>query len=163
MKLILTFVLIGSFCVMGYASENDPAGDIGVGFQATYPNIGMSVRYNLNRVLGLQATVGAFGDVITAGMRANFIHRRANHNAVFYGAFGTFQYESQPDPYLMYYKSSTNSVGVGFGLEWFIRKLPELGLELDVGFFHKWDTFSNRTSDRSTHMTVGAAAHYYFR
>ncbi|MCX7836028.1 MAG: porin family protein [bacterium] len=160
--IIWVLFLLSGMIASGYAAEQSTMRNLGVGFQATYPNVGMSVRYNFHPIVGVQGVVGAFGDVYTAGARVNLIRHRQNHQAMFYGSFGTFQYKREIDPYMNYYRSSTNAAGLGFGVEWFIRKIPELGLGLEVGFFRKEDRYSNHSISISTSMTVGAAVHYYF-
>lgn len=145
-----------------FATSNSDRGKIGLGFQATMPMAGISVRYEVEEHMSVQGTLGAFGDVLAAGARLNIMRKRPNHIALAYVSYGTFQYDYTADMYGSV-RTSNNGIGVGVGLEWFFTKLPEVGFELDVGFVHEVTNFDRGSVDRETYMVPGIGIHYYFQ
>ncbi|MDK9698850.1 MAG: hypothetical protein OEM52_01690 [bacterium] len=159
------FFTIGIVLLLGAAAfgqTEQKRNKLGIGFQATAPSVGMSLKYDVTEMLNAQAAFAVFGDLTTYSIRCNIERKRPYHNAMLYLAYGGFDYDNNSD-------INARGAGAGFGLEWFLRKLPELGFGVDIGFvryFHsgtKWDGYYTVRQDDYTTMTGGAGIHYYMK
>lgn len=136
-------------------------GDVGVGYQFTFPASGISVRYGVSDELDAQGVIGFFGGLKTyAGRGLYRFDTGADFPTYAYGTLGFFSYDSYVCSSLFSCGNKTQTVlgfGGGVGLEYQFEEIPVVW-NLELGFYSiKFDELN----ESFTGIGFGAGGTYY--
>ncbi len=161
-SLILLVLLLS---ISANAQDSVKGKKYGLGWQSTFPVIGLSGKYVVNEKVSGQLILGFFGDLSTYGAKVNYkFNEKEHYNLYGFGMIGLFAYTSPV------WNSSYTSLedktetalgfGAGAGLEYFFTEfIPEVGWNLEIGFGSiKFD----EVDYDFTSIMVGGGVHYYF-
>jgi len=167
MKKVLLFsliLLVLLLSVSANAQESVKGKKYGLGWQSTFPVIGLSGKYVVNEKVSGQLILGFFGDLSTYGAKVNYkFNEKENYSLYGFGLLGLFAYSSPVLQDDWTFKDETETAigfGAGAGLEYFFPEfLPEVGWNLEIGF---GSIQFDEVDYDFTSIMIGAGAHYYF-
>lgn len=168
-KSAITFCTIFLTLLGINAQEISDSGVLGAGIQATSLNYGISARYNLTEVHGLQAVIGSvnygFGGSVSAfSFTGRYLYSFAGSSsnlrpyAVGQLGFWTVKYKDN------FFGSSLNesdtsiAFGAGAGIEYAFDGLEQLGFNIEAGY--GGGSFGDGFSYSGIYF--GGGVHYYF-
>ena len=136
----------------------------GLGWQSTFPVIGLSGKYVVNEKVSGQLILGFFGTLNTYGAKVNYIFNEKEHyNLYGFGMVGLFAYSSPALQDDWTFKDETETAlgfGAGAGLEYFFTDfIPEVGWNVEIGF---GSIQFDEVDYDFTSIMIGGGVHYYF-
>ncbi len=152
------------------AQEISDPGVLGAGIQATSLNYGISARYNLTEVHGLQAVIGSvnygFGGSVSAfSFTGRYLYSFSGGNssnlrpyAVGQLGFWTVKYKDNFWGTNVNESDSSIAYGVGAGIEYAFDGLEQLGFNIEAGY--GGGSFGDGLSYSG--VFFGGGVHYYF-
>jgi hypothetical protein len=154
-KLLIVFSFLLGLHPLFSQSLSTPR--IGIGFQGSFPAMGLSVKADLTEHHSLQGVAGFFTNQLkTYAVKYMFCFNESGDFFVikpyFYGTAGVFKYD-------LYFTSETVfGFGAGAGLEYYIPVLSEkLRPAFEIGL-----TRANFNVYQFKSLTFGVGLHYYF-
>ncbi len=163
---LASLILLTLFTATFAADSLQLRGKIGLGFQGSAPTPGLSAKYEFFDPVQVQGIFGIFGDNTYYGGRLLYGFKQPYHTAYIFASGGGWLVRNQETSVVMPGGMYENKkviqygqvYGGGFGLEWFFRGLPELGVSFEVGFANYHEPPG--TEDSSA-MIGGMGLHYY--
>ena len=170
MKRILIATFISTFCLFtANGQEISESGVLGAGIQATSLNYGLSARYNLTEIHGLQAVIGSvnygFGGSVNAfSFTGRYLYSFTGSNSNFrpyaLGQVGLFTVKYKDNFFGNIVDESDTSIsfGAGAGIEYAFDGLEQLGFNVEAGY----GTGSFGDGLSYSGIFFGGGIHYYF-
>ena len=169
-SIIVTMLFIFLFHLnILHGQEISNVGALGVGVQATSLNYGISGRYNLTEVHGLQAILGSANYGLGGSVNAftfsgrylySFPGENANLRPYVFGQLGFWTVKFNDSFFGSNFNESATSLAYGFGggVEYAFSGLEKLGFNIEAGY--GGGSFAGGFSYAG--VFFGGGVHYYF-
>ncbi|KAB5491407.1 outer membrane protein [Flagellimonas hadalis] len=169
-KSVITICTVILFTMSTNAQEISAPGVLGAGIQATSLNYGISARYNLTEVHGLQAVIGSvnygFGGSVSAfSFTGRYLYSftdvgSSNLRPYALGQLGIWTVKYKDNFWGTYANESDSSIayGIGAGIEYAFDGLEQLGFNIEAGY--GGGSFGDGLSYSG--VFFGGGVHYYF-
>jgi hypothetical protein len=122
--------------------------------------------YNLNKTIGFQGIARIGIDVDFIALRALFqFKNKPRYNIYASGLFGMFRdNDVQTTVFATTQTDKANGYGIGGGFEYFFRRLPHVGWNVEVDFIHIAfeKTWWKYDYEAPSLIMLGLGIHYYF-
>lgn len=138
----------------GLTASKGATGDIGIGFQASWPTGGLSAKKELNEKWTAQGVLGLFGTFNHYGVRGLYtLKRKPKFKTYAFGGVGMYSYDYTLDTETVF--GASGGVGLEYDLSKNLDGLPlTVGAELGLGLV-SFDHYNYGA------LSFGSSIHYW--